>query len=86
MCCGHLFQAALGPIALDILRNSSNPDPVQMDYAWKVLITAVLSILMTAPLGAILITFFGPKLLTNENIKPPSDSNNMETAGVSSHH
>lgn len=37
------------------------PDKV---YAEKVLMICVLSIILTAPLGAILITLTGPKLLT----------------------
>ncbi|XP_043522279.1 sodium/hydrogen exchanger 9B2-like [Frieseomelitta varia] len=54
-------QAALAPTALDKV----NPnDPEQVYYAEIVVTMCVLSILLTAPTGAILITLSGPKLLT----------------------
>ena len=54
-------QAALAPTALDKV----NPnDPEQVYYAETVVTMCVLSILLTAPTGAILITLSGPKLLT----------------------
>ncbi|XP_069677271.1 sodium/hydrogen exchanger 9B2-like [Periplaneta americana] len=59
-------QAAIAPVALDIARQvGSHEDEV---YASKVLIVAVLAILVTAPLGAILITLLGPRLLEREPI------------------
>nr|CAD7429438.1 unnamed protein product [Timema monikensis] len=54
-------QAALGPIALDLARNLDAKDNIVL--ADKVLIVAVLAIMITAPLGAIVITLFGPRLL-----------------------
>jgi NhaP-type Na+/H+ or K+/H+ antiporter len=54
-------QAAVGPVALDLARGRSDPATVAM--ATTVLTIAVLSILITAPLGALLIAVTGPKLL-----------------------
>lgn len=39
-------------------------DSQEHDYSEKILTTCVLSIILTAPTGAILITLLGPKLLT----------------------
>lgn len=53
-------QAALAPTALDKV----NPDDSdQVYYAETVVTMCVLSILLTAPTGAMLITLSGPKLL-----------------------
>lgn len=55
-------QAALGPVALKHLgKNASEEDK---HYAETVLMICVLSIILTAPLGAILISITGTKLLT----------------------
>lgn len=64
-----VFQAALGPLALDIARTQGSKDEIA--YAGKVLILAVLAILITAPVGAALITILGPRLLSRseESIK-----------------
>lgn len=54
-------QAALGPVVLDEI------DPAQTDqvgHAETTLTLCVLSILLTAPAGAIIISLAGPKLLT----------------------
>lgn len=63
-------QAALGPTALD--KVDSN-DPLQVYYAETVMTICVLSILLTAPAGAIIITLSGPKLLTKTTapVAPP---------------
>ncbi|KAJ3654391.1 hypothetical protein Zmor_013581 [Zophobas morio] len=53
-------QAALGPFTLGIAR----PNTLEYEYADKVLMVCVLSIILTAPTGAILITLLGPRLLT----------------------
>ncbi|XP_073987063.1 na[+]/H[+] hydrogen antiporter 1 isoform X2 [Rhodnius prolixus] len=53
-------QAALGPVALDIVREWEGPE---VGYANTVLVICVMSILMTAPVGAILITVTGSRLL-----------------------
>ena len=54
-------QAALGPTTLDKVDPTN---PVQVSYAETVVTMCVLSILLTAPAGAILISLSGPKLLT----------------------
>ncbi|KMQ97942.1 mitochondrial sodium hydrogen exchanger nha2 [Lasius niger] len=54
-------QAALGPVTLDEV-DRANQHEVQ--YAEMVLMLCVLSVLLTAPAGAIIISLSGPKLLT----------------------
>nr|KAG5713906.1 hypothetical protein BaRGS_024533 [Batillaria attramentaria] len=54
-------QAAIGALALDWA--SENGTEEQKDYATQILILAVLSILLTAPAGAVLVTLLGPRLL-----------------------
>lgn len=63
-------QAALGPVAIDSLRNNNNTDPQLKSYAETVLLVCVLSIILTAPLGAIIITLSGPRLLTKTTAPP----------------
>lgn len=58
-------QAALGPVALKHL-DADSPD---RKYAEIVLMMCVLSIVLTAPLGAILISITGSKLLTKTKRK-----------------
>lgn len=53
-------QAALGPVALKHL----SADSTDKKYAEIVLMICVLSIVLTAPTGAILISLSGTKLLT----------------------
>lgn len=53
-------QAALGPVAL---KHLSDTDP-DRKYAEIVLMVCILSIVLTAPTGAILISITGKKLLT----------------------
>nr|XP_023025963.1 sodium/hydrogen exchanger 9B2-like [Leptinotarsa decemlineata] len=53
-------QAALGPVALGMVAIGT----IEYEYADKILATCVLSIMLTAPTGAILITLLGPRLLT----------------------
>lgn len=63
-------QAALASTTLDKV----NPnDPEQVYYAETVVTMCVLSILLTAPAGAIAITLSGPKLLTKTTapVAPP---------------
>lgn len=55
-------QAALGPVALKHLDANASDD--EKHYAYVVQTIAVLSIVLTAPLGAILISVSGTKLLT----------------------
>ncbi|XP_015912243.1 sodium/hydrogen exchanger 9B2 [Parasteatoda tepidariorum] len=58
-------QAAIGSQALDYVV-TNNGSPEMLDYAQKVLTCAVLSIMMTAPIGAAFISIMGPKLLTKD--------------------
>lgn len=60
-------QAALGPLAL-VLVGDKLPEKT---YAEKVLMICVLSIILTAPTGAILITLTGPRLLTKTKAPQP---------------
>lgn len=57
-------QAALGPVALKRLGEDSNSSEEDHKYAEIVLMICVLSIVLTAPIGAILISVSGTKLLT----------------------
>lgn len=51
----------MGPVALDIARSIN--DSVSEEYANTVVIIAVVSILLTSPIGAIFIMELGPRLL-----------------------
>lgn len=53
-------QAALGPIALKFMK----PDDPDRKYAEIVLMMCILSIVLTAPIGAMIISITGTKLLT----------------------
>lgn len=59
----HL-QAALGPVALVFAKENHREDVEQ--WAKNILTIAVLSILVTAPIGAIGISLGGPRLLSKE--------------------
>ncbi|XP_046676749.1 sodium/hydrogen exchanger 9B2 isoform X2 [Homalodisca vitripennis] len=65
-------QAALCPVALDTLRKLGRDHGIEKSYAEHLLVTCVLSIAMTAPLGAIVITLAGPRMLTKTIPGPPS--------------
>uniref|UniRef100_A0A8C6KAJ8 Solute carrier family 9 member B2 n=1 Tax=Nothobranchius furzeri TaxID=105023 RepID=A0A8C6KAJ8_NOTFU len=54
-------QAAIGPTALDMAR--MRDDEQLQEYGMDVLTVAVLSILLTAPMGALIIGLCGPRLL-----------------------
>ncbi|XP_059479999.1 sodium/hydrogen exchanger 9B2-like [Neocloeon triangulifer] len=54
-------QAALGPVAIDLVRANGTED--EKEYARAVLMVCVLSILLTAPIGAVTIALTGPRLL-----------------------
>ncbi|XP_034251422.1 sodium/hydrogen exchanger 9B1-like [Thrips palmi] len=56
-------QAAIGPVALDLARSDQLDVDGRIQLAEQVLTVAVLSILLTAPLGAIGILGAGPRLL-----------------------
>lgn len=58
-------QAALGPVILRRLTKESNGDPSpEKTFAEIIQLVCVLSIVVTAPIGAILISITGPRLLT----------------------
>ncbi|XP_040567434.1 sodium/hydrogen exchanger 9B2 [Lepeophtheirus salmonis] len=71
-------QAAVGGWALDFVKSKTDlPDwSTKLNYATIVLNTAVLVILVTAPLGAIAISITGPKLL-----KKTVTESSLETPG-----
>jgi hypothetical protein len=54
-------QAALGPI---VLKEYLSPDDPDVRYGEILLMICILSIVVTAPTGAILISITGTKLLT----------------------
>ncbi|XP_053209765.1 sodium/hydrogen exchanger 9B2-like [Panonychus citri] len=58
-------QAAIGSIPLELAR--AKQDETQIQYGLTILTFAVLSIIISAPLGAYLISFFGPKLLVKSS-------------------
>lgn len=65
-------------MALDIARKiKSVEDEV---YASKLLIVAVLAILITAPVGATLITVLGPRLLEKEEVSDASTSPEIQSS------
>lgn len=55
----------MGPIALGMI---DDKDSDEYAYAEKILMVAIISIMLTAPLGGILITILGPRLLTKTKI------------------
>lgn len=58
-------QAAIGSVALDMARNTGNKQ--FEDYGMDVLTVAFLAILITAPIGALIIGMTGPKMLQKSN-------------------
>ncbi|CAG5021581.1 unnamed protein product [Parnassius apollo] len=66
-------QAALGPVALDEVRKKATEgEPLLelLNYAEIIITICIMSIVITAPLGAIVITVTGPRLLS-KTTKPP---------------
>ncbi|CAK1603264.1 unnamed protein product [Parnassius mnemosyne] len=66
-------QAALGPVALDEVRKKATEgEPLLelVNYADIIITICIISIVVTAPLGAIVITVTGPRLLS-KTTKPP---------------
>lgn len=61
-------QAALGPVALDLARHRTDKDLIE--YANVMVIVAVMSIIITSPIGALLIMQLGPRWLHHT---PPVD-------------
>nr|CAH7740422.1 unnamed protein product [Callosobruchus chinensis] len=54
------YEAALGPVALSLVPKDTDDH----EAAEKILMTCILSIILTAPTGALLLTLLGPHLLT----------------------
>lgn len=71
--CFIFRQAALGPIALALAINKGLIEFVPV--AHQILTIAVISILITAPLGAIGIMVAGPKLLTRDRSSADENEN-----------
>lgn len=65
-------QAALGPVALKTVMLNENRTEEEVHYAELVKMICILSIILTAPLGAILISVTGTKLLkkTKQQLEP----------------
>ncbi|GLG92554.1 Mitochondrial sodium/hydrogen exchanger NHA2 [Gryllus bimaculatus] len=70
-------QAAIGPVALD-LAEKWHSDEIVLGYASLVLTIAVLSIIITAPLGAIGIYIAGPRLLGKVESEATPEAENEE--------
>lgn len=68
-------QAALGPVCLKRLAAQQNEDKELHRYGELVLMICILSIVLTAPIGAILISISGPRLLTKTKQLPPTEGN-----------
>jgi NhaP-type Na+/H+ or K+/H+ antiporter len=68
-------QAAIGPIALDIARQKAD-NSQEIHLATLVLTIAVLSVIITAPIGAIAIAVAGPRLL-NRNVPKIAAKDNV---------
>lgn len=66
-------QAALGPVCIRKLANDPNATEEQKHYAEVMLMICILGIVLTAPIGAILISITGTKLLTKTKQIPPSE-------------
>ncbi|KAJ8968681.1 hypothetical protein NQ314_002172, partial [Rhamnusium bicolor] len=62
--CKAIVQAALGPVALTMVEHGTE----EYVYAEKILTTCILSIIVTAPTGALLTTLLGPHLLTKGRV------------------
>ncbi|KAG8183783.1 hypothetical protein JTE90_001679 [Oedothorax gibbosus] len=76
-------QAAVGPQALDYVLSNSKGQEMEK-YAQMVLTAAVVSIIMTAPVGAFLISVLGPILLSNDRNPDKQRSENMRLQTVDS--
>ncbi|XP_068632535.1 sodium/hydrogen exchanger 9B2-like isoform X2 [Battus philenor] len=79
-------QAALGPAALDLVNNGKSSGLSFLEdekYAKIILTMSVLSVVLSAPLGAILIAITGPRLLSREpESKTPTDIEIAENASI----
>jgi solute carrier family 9B (sodium/hydrogen exchanger), member 1/2 len=60
-------QAAMASIPLDLALQSSEPNFIEIRYSYQVLSVLVLSIFITAPVGAFLVQLFGTELLEKKS-------------------
>lgn len=74
-------QAALGPVILKKMRSNDESTDEMLRNAEVMLMICILSIVVTAPIGAIIISITGPKLLTKTKALPPAEG----TANLLSH-
>lgn len=72
-------QAAIGLVALDTARRQEVVNAVHVEQGEKILTMAVLAILVTAPIGAVLISLCGPRLLS---VKEKEESREEEEVEV----
>lgn len=56
-------QAAIGSVSLDLARQKGFTGQIEEDFGIQILTIAVLSILITSPIGAIGIVVAGPRML-----------------------
>lgn len=61
----------MAPVALDTVLQMGKVDSPERVYAETVLVVCVLCIIMSAPTGAMIIYFSGPRLLTKTVPGPP---------------
>lgn len=66
-------QAALGPVAVKQISRNSNSTAEEKHNAELIQMLCVLSIVVTAPIGAIMISILGPRLLTKTKQLPPTE-------------
>ncbi|RVE39732.1 hypothetical protein evm_015618 [Chilo suppressalis] len=75
------MHAALGPAALDLVHNGKTAGSPLADeeyYAKTLLAVSVLSVVISAPLGAILIAITGPRLLNKDDDTPSKRNEDKE--------
>lgn len=70
-------QAALGPVMLKRLHPDNSKE--ERYYAQTIMMICILSIVVTAPIGAFLISITGPRLLTKTKQAPPTEGNQQST-------
>ena len=71
-------QAALASVPLELIEEYKKDDPKYFGWGEDIVTVAVVSIILTAPLGVFIINNLGPKWLTNDKEKevPPPPSPN----------
>ncbi|XP_030025363.1 sodium/hydrogen exchanger 9B2 isoform X1 [Manduca sexta] len=79
-------QAALGPAALDMVHNGQTagaPKEEEESHAKALLAVSVLSVVLSAPLGALLIALTGPRLLSKHDPAVEEADGEMKTVDTS---